>query len=187
MSALLSIWVLIWPAYDSPRVVLLSLSLFIIPFLFALQKESSFARHLRLAWHTPALQSNQPAPWLMLFLSLLVGSMLFYLAPELGLGLTLSMCLAWSAADSIDKTGKGMHLGLPANLRQTLAGHLLLVLITSLICAWSLQLYHSTSWQQFFVATLIVGLTGSVIRALVTTGWNMPLSALGMSMALWLL
>jgi len=30
-------------------------------------------------------------------------------------------------------------------------------------------------------------LLGSIIRALIATGWNMPLAFLGMSFALWLL
>ncbi len=187
MVILLSIWVLIWPAYDNANLVLFSLSLVIVPLLFSLQRGNSFARHLRLAWHTPALNHKQPAPWLMILLSLLIGATLFSLAPELGFGLSLSFCLAWSAATLIDKTGRGLRLGLKNNLQQTLAGHLALVLTSSLICAWSLQLYHSTDWTQFFIATLIVGLAGSLVRALIRSEWNMPLSVLAMSFVLWLL
>ena len=187
MFSLLSIWVLIWPAYDNTQIVLLSLSLFVFPFMFAMQKQNSFARHLRLAWHVPPVKSGQPAPWLMIFLSLMIGTSLFHLAPELGLGLTLSICLAWGFAELFDKTSKGLRLGLANNLQQTLAGHLLFVLLTSLICAWSLQLYHASDWKQFFIATLIVGISGSAARAIIASGWNMPLSTLVMAVVLWLL
>ena len=187
LLSLLSIWILAWPAYEDTKLIPLSLSLLFIPFLFALHKTNSFARHLRLAWHTSALKHRQPAPWLMFSLSLLIGANLFHLAPELGFGLSLSLCLGWTAAEFIDRTGRGIRLGFTNNLKQTLAGHLVLVLATSFICAWGLQIYHNTEWQQFYIATLIVGLSGSVARGIIPSGWNMPVATLTMSIALWLL
>jgi hypothetical protein len=186
MMPLLGIWVLVWPAYENTTMPLLSLSLVLIPLLIGAGK-SPFARHLKLAWHTSPEQIRQPTPWLMLLLSFIIAASLFYQAPELGFGVGLSLSLAWSAAELLDKSGKGPQLGLSSNPFQTLTGHLLLVLGTSMICAWSLQLYHGIPWQSFFVATLIAGLIASMIRALIPQGWNMPLSVLGMSLALWLL
>lgn len=187
MMPLLAIWVLVWPAYDNTIMPLLSFILFLLPLLFSLRSQNPFARHLRLCWHTSPEQIRQPTPWLMLLLSFLIAAVLFYDAPELGLGVALSFCLAWSAAELIDKTGKGLRLGLARNPWQTLAGHLVLVLATSLICAWALQLYHGISWQQFYVATLIAGLAASGIRALISAGWNMPFAISGMSFMLWIL
>jgi len=86
-----------------------------------------------------------------------------------------------------DHTGRGRGLGLKNNMQQTHAGHLALVMTSSLICARSLQLYHSTDWTQYFSATRIVGLAGSLVRALIRSEWNMPLSVLAMSFVLWLL
>ncbi len=186
MTPLLGIWVLMWPAYSDPVIPLLSLSLLILPLLLGM-RNTPFARHLRLAWHTTPEQIRQPTPWLMTGLSLALSAILFDLAPELGLGVGLSFCLAWGGAELLDKLGKGALLGLNNNPFQTLAGHLFLVLGTSVICAWALQLYHGIAWQQFMVATLIAGLIASMIRALVPQGWNMPLSILGMSVTLWLL
>jgi len=190
ITILLSIWVLIWPAYENTHMPLFSLSLFIFPLLFALQKDHAFARHLRLCWHMiPAQTSShkQPPSWSMILMSLIISAELFNLAPELGFGLGLSLCLAWSAAELIDKSKRGLPLNLASNPTQTLAGHLVLVLSTSLLCAWSLQLYHDTDWQLFLIATLIVGCIASMTRALVVTGLNMPLATLAMAITLWLL
>ncbi|MDX8388086.1 MAG: hypothetical protein R8M46_06085 [Ghiorsea sp.] len=187
MMVLFSIWVLLWPAYDNVNTVALSLLFFVLPALFALHKTSPFARHLRLGWHTNPAQTKQPTPWLTLLISLGICSSFFVFAPELGLGLGLSFCFAWHAADLADLSGIGRRLGLSKNPKQSLIGHVVLVVTTTLVCAWSLQLYHGIDWKQFLVATLIVGLVGSIIRALIATGWNMPLSVLGMGTALWLL
>jgi len=164
LTILFSIWLLIWPAYDDAQVILLSLTLFLLPILFSFQLHKPFARHLRLCWHTEAKQ--QPTPWLMLLLSLLICAELFVQAPALGLGVALSLCMAWSAADLCDKSKRGVLLGLKGKPQQTLAGHLVLVLGSSLLCAWSLQLYHGLAWQQYVIATLIAGLVASGIRAL---------------------
>lgn len=187
MLPLLSIWILIWPAYDSSSMPLYTLTLFLIPLTLAKFSAMSFARHLKLCWHTLPPKTQQPSPWLMIIITLAICAKLFDLAPELGFGLTLSFTLAWHAANVIDTLGKGLHLGLAKHKQQTLAAHLMFVLATSLICAWALQLYHGIPWHHFFITTLIVGLLGSIIRALISTGWNMPLTFLGMSFALWLL
>jgi len=187
MIPLLGIWVLVWPAYQNTTMPMISLTLLIFPLLLAWRSNSPFARHLRLCWHTSPKQIRQPTPWLTIMFSFIISAFLFSLAPELGLGVGLSLCLAWSAAELLDRQGSGMRLGLSGNPLQTLASHLVLVLGSSLVCAWSLQLYHSIGWQQFIVATLIAGLIASIIRALIAQGWNMPLSMLGMSLTLWLL
>lgn len=184
MLPLLAVWVLIWPAYENTIIPLLSLSLFIIPFLFGLQKDNAFARHLRLCWHTSPEQIRQPTPWLMLIISFIIAASLFYQAPELGLGVGLSFTMAWSAAEMVDKTGYGLRLGLSTNPFQTLLGHLMLVFGVCLLCAWALQLYHGIPMHMFMVATLIAGLVASMIRALVSQGWNMPLSMLAISLTL---
>jgi len=103
------------------------------------------------------------------------------------MGLALSFTLAWHGADMMDTLGKGPHLGFVKNPKQTLYAHLAFVLATSLLCAWVLQLYHGIAWHQFVITTLVVALTGSMIRALIAPGWNMPLAYLGMACVLWLL
>ncbi|MDQ7003489.1 MAG: hypothetical protein Q9N67_00605 [Ghiorsea sp.] len=187
MLPLLSIWVLIWPAYDNTHLPLYTLALFFAPITLAKLNSIPFARHLKLCWHALPPKTQQPSPWLMLIITLWICAQLFALAPELGFGLALSFTLAWHLADIIDRLGQGLHLGLPKNPQQTLAAHLLFVLFTSFFCSWSLQLYHDIPWHQFFITTTIVGLFGSMIRALIATGWNMPLTFLAMSFALWLL
>jgi len=64
---------------------------------------------------------------------------------------------------------------------------LILVLASSLLCAWALQLYHGIPWHTFMVATVIAGFVASMIRALIPQGWNLPMSTLGMSLILWIL
>ncbi len=187
MPPLFTIWILVWPAYENTAMPLLSLSLFVLVIALSTRKNSAFSRHLRLCWHTTPEQIRQPTPWLTLLLSLSIAASLFYQAPELGFGVGLSLSLAWSGAEILDKLGRGMRLGLSTNPFQTLAGHLILVLSSSVICAWALQLYHGINWQQFIVATLIAGFAASMIRALIAQGWNMPLAALGMSIILWIL
>ena len=187
MLPILTVWVLIWPAYENTALPLLSLTLLLIPLLFALRNNSAFARHLRLAWHGRPEQLRQPTPWLMLWLSLMITTTLFHQAPELGLGAGLSLTLAWSAAEIWDKSGHGFKLGLSHNPSQSLAGHLIWVLASSLLCAWALQLYHGISWHTFMVATVIAGFVASMIRALIPQGWNLPMSMLGLSLTLWIL
>ncbi|HID37299.1 MAG TPA: hypothetical protein EYP39_08010 [Ghiorsea sp.] len=184
MLPLLTIWVLVWPAYENTWMPLLSLALFAFPFLFSLQKDNAFARHLRLCWHTSPEQIRQPTPWLMLIISFIIAALLFQQAPELGLGVGLSFTMAWSAAEIMDKTGYGLRLGLKSNPFQTLLGHLLLLIAVCLVCAWALQLYHGIPMHMFMVATLIAGLVASMIRAIVPQGWNMPLSMLAISLTL---
>jgi len=187
LTIFMSIWLLAWPAYDDGKVILASFALFLLPIGLSFQQNKPYSRHLRLCWHSTPEQSRQPTPWLMLLLSLLMVGELFYQAPELGLGVGLSLCLAWSGAELVDKSGKGMRLGLASNPLQTLAGHLVLVLASSMVCAWSLQLYNGAAWSQFFIAALIASLVASMLRALLPAGWNMPLAMLGMSMTLWML
>jgi len=189
MVGLLSIWVLIWPAYEHTTTVFIAFSLFSFPLLFSLRKNHAFARHLRLCWHSPNqhITNQQLPPWIFLALSCAICTSLFHQAPELGIGLGLSLCLAWSAADIMDTLQFGPRLNIRINPKQTLFGHLLLIIITSLVCTWSLQLYHGADWQQFIIATLIVGFVASLLRALISQGWNMPVSILGMAIVLWLL
>jgi len=188
---MLSIWILVWPAYENTNVVLYSLSLLLLPIAWVSianrRGEHAFARHLKLCWHTLPSQTQQPSPWILIWVTLGICAYLFTLAPELGFGLALSFSLAWQAARLIDISGKGKRLGLLKNPQQTLFGHILFVILTSLVCAWSLQLYHSIEWYHFFIVTMIVGLVGSMIRTLVATGWNLPLTYLGMACILWLL
>ncbi len=187
MPPLLTLWILVWPAYEDTIMPLLSLSLFLLALALSVRQNSTLSRHLRLCWHTSPEQIRQPTPWLTLLLSLGIAAALFYQAPELGFGVGLSLSLAWSGAEILDKLGYGIRLGLSVNPFQTLAGHLVLVLGSSMICAWALQLYHGIAWQQFIVATLIAGFCASMIRALISQGWNMPLATLGMSIILWIL
>ncbi len=184
---LLSVWILLWPAYDHVTMPLYSIALLCIPLILAWRGHVAFARHLKLVWHTLPPSVHQPFPWLVLLITLLICAQLFALAPELGFGLALSFTLAWQFSDVIDNIGKGSRLGFAANPKQTLASHLLFVLATGLLCAWALQLYHGMAWHAFLIATLVVGLLGSIIRALVATGWNMPLAYAAMAFALWLL
>ncbi|MDQ6989817.1 MAG: hypothetical protein Q9M19_08035 [Mariprofundaceae bacterium] len=187
LTVLFSIWLLMWPAYEDSRVILASLALLVLPIILSFRQNKPYARHLKLAWHSVPQGSSEPAPWLMVLLSLWIAAQLFHYAPELGLGVALSLSVGWSLAELLDKSKRGLRLGLKMHPRQTLAGHLFLVLVVSFACVWSLQLYHGLPWQQFYVATMIAGLMASAVRALLMKGWNMPLSVLAMSAVLWLL
>ncbi|MDX8383799.1 MAG: hypothetical protein R8M45_06945 [Ghiorsea sp.] len=186
LTIFMSIWVLIWPAYENSMVIMFSFVLFLLPVLLALQANKPFARHLRLCWCSTPQSSQQPAPWLMLLLSLFLSVALFQQSPALGLGIALSLCLAWSAAELLDKS-EYMPLGFLRNPQQTWVGHLLFLLGSALLCAWSLQLYQQIPWQSSISITLIAGLAASLTRMMLPQGWNMPLAMLGMGIVLgWL-
>lgn len=184
---LFAVWVLVWPAYTDEKWLLLHFILFALPAAYASVSQGHFARHLKLCWHTVSDKWVQPPPWIMFLTSLLIAAILFYHAPELGFGVGLSVCLAWSVANLFDQLALGPKLGLAINPNQTLWGHIAWVMSASLIGAWGLQLLHGVDWRQFFIATLAAALVASAIRATVAAGWNMPIAILGMSITLWLL
>ena len=183
LTIFMSIWVLIWPAYENSIIILLSFALFLLPTLLVWQTDKPFARHLRLCWSSTPKNGKQPAPWLMVLLSLFLSASLFQPFPALGLGIALSLCLAWSGAELVDKSGR-MPLGFSSNPQQTWVGHLVWVCGSTLLCAWGLQLYQEVPWHSFLNITATAAITSSILRFILPQGWNMPLAMLGMGIIL---
>lgn len=185
---LISIWVLMWPIYDDPLQLWSGIFLLGLPVLLCYMGNAAFLRQLRIAWSGVNRPESPPHMWppVSLIAALSIAAALFYRAPEFGLGVALSICLAFPAASLLDYT-RIMKLGLALNPRQTLVGHLALILFVALFCSWSLHIYHGIVISQVLVASVITGITASLVHALTPAGWNLPLAALTMGTTLWLL
>ncbi|MDT8375614.1 MAG: hypothetical protein RQ867_02625 [Mariprofundaceae bacterium] len=188
LPPLISIWVLLWPVYEQPVWLWAGIVLSGLPLLLAFTVNTPFWQHLRIAWSGTVYEDETPRMWplLSLITALAVAAAFFQRAPEFGLGIGLAVCLAFPAAELLDR-GNTMPLGFPQHPEQTLIGHVGLVFSTALLCGWAIHLYHGIEWQRLFIATLLVGITASVIRAFLPTRFILPLAALGMGITLWLL
>jgi len=194
LPPLLAIWVLMWPVYSNRAWVWPGIFLLGLPIILASVLQTPFWQQLKQAWSTPArarthlVSPGQTPMWPMthLLTSLTIAAAFFQNFPEFGFGIGLAICLALPAARWLDHTGH-MALGFPAHPEQTLAGHLMLIVLTAVVCDWGLYVYHGIAWQQIFIATLLAGIAASFARALVPGGWNQPAMALAMGGTLWLL
>ncbi|MFQ5581389.1 MAG: hypothetical protein ACE5F3_02030 [Mariprofundaceae bacterium] len=194
LPPLLAIWVLMWPVYTDRTWVWLGIFLLGLPVILASILHAPFWQQLKQAWSTPPksrgrlIKAEHVPMWPMthLLTALAIAAAFFQTFPEFGFGTGLSICLALPAACWLDHTGH-FALGFPAHPGQTLAGHLILILMTAIVCGWSLHIYHGIGWQQIFIATLLTGIAASLARALVPGGWNQPAMALAMGGTLWLL
>lgn len=189
---LYGIWILMWPIYSSGTWIWVGLLLLALPVLLAGLLKRPFWQALRRAWSSPPHRRSlfpEPMhllPIFYLIVALATAAAWFQQIPEFGFGLALTLCLAFPAADLIDRTGI-VPLKFPTHPEQTLPGHVTLIVISALLMAWSLNVYHGIDWRPLLVATSIAGIVGSVIRALIPEGLNQPAALLLMGATLWLL
>jgi len=185
---MISIWVLLWPLYEHPIWLWAGIMLLGLPILLAFTINTPFWQHLRIAWSGTGYKEASPQMWplLSLIAALAIAAAFFQRSPEFGLGIGLTVCLAFPAADLLDR-GRYMQLGFPRHPEQTLIGHIGLIFSTTLLCGWAIHLYHGIEWQRLFIAMLLVGFAASVTRAFLPTHFTLPLATLGMGVTLWLL
>jgi len=192
LPPLIAIWVVLWPLYESASSLWTGIVLLGLPILLVYGIRKPFTAQLRIAWSGRAVPGEEqaPLPHMWSFVSMLtaltIAVAFFQRAPELGLGIGLSACLAFPAASLLDRIGY-LKLGFPLHPEQTLIGHIGLIIVVSLLCTWSIQVYHGIEWQRLLIATLIAGMATSIARAFSPTGTVMPLATLAMGGTLWLL
>ena len=180
-SPLLAIWVVMWPVYTINIWFWFPIAFLLLTLLFIYTRQSPFTRSLRMVWGTPL-------PWHMLALiaSIMIAMLFFQEIPEFGFALGLMACFSFPLADLLDRY-PNIKLPFPLHPEQTLFGHLGLILSSSLLCSWSIHLYHGINWQQLLIATLIAGMAASIIRALLPRPLSLPIATLAMGWILWLL
>ncbi len=188
LPPMISIWVLFWPLYEHPVWLWAGIILLTLPLLLAFNVNTPFWQQLRIAWSGTLYENEPPQMWPLLSLvaALAVAAGFSQRLPEFGLGIGLTACLAFPAADLLDRS-RYMQLGFPQHPEQTLVGHIGLVFSTAILCGWAIHLYHGVEWQHLFIATLLVGIAASVTRAFSPTHITLPLTTLGMGVTLWLL
>jgi len=183
MPPLFAIWVLFWPVYVHAESILLAICLLTLCIALASTIRHPWFSALKSSWsdHEHGLLSLA-----MFTLALGIAALANLAAPEFGFGIALTLCLGISAANLLDRTGIAC-LGIPANPGQTLPGHLALIVTASLICGWSLLIFHDLGWSHVILATTLAGITASAIRAMIPTPVNLPLIAAAMAATLWAL
>lgn len=192
LAPLISIWVLLWPLYENPIWVWAGIMMLALPVLPAYSSDHLFWQHLRIAWSGPGPETDEdnrlPDMWsfISLVTSLVIAAAFFQRIPEFGLGIALAASLAFPFASLLDRIGH-LKLGFPLHPDQTLIGHIGLILSVSLLCSWSIHIYHGIGWQSLLIATLIAGMTASVIRAFLPSTLMLPVATLLMGVTLWLL
>jgi len=195
---LLAIWVLMWPVYTDTRWLAAGIIMLAVMGLLAMTVRKPFWQQLRFAWSRQTENSNpviyptlKLLPLTHLIASLLIAGLWFQAIPEFGFGLALCMCLAFPAAFWVDQLCEirfgFLKLGFPAHPEQTLAGHLALIVVSTVLLCWSLHVYHGTDWQTLFIATLIAGMTASATRAVIPGEWNTPAAMITVGFVMWLL
>jgi len=198
LTPLLSLWVLMWPVYIDSRWLWFGVIVLCIMSLLCKQLRTPFWRQLHYIWTVREADSEhglypeiQLLPLTQLLIALLFAGIWFQYIPEFGFGLALCLCLAFPAAYWMDHPamhqGRFRQLGFPAHPQQTLAGHLLLICMATVLLSWSLHVYHGTDWSSLFIATLITAMTASVTRALIPGQWNIPAAMLSMGFVMWVL
>ncbi|MDQ6970052.1 MAG: hypothetical protein Q9M16_06065 [Mariprofundus sp.] len=204
IPAFLTIWVLMWPVYTDARWLGVGLFTLLMLAVLATLVKTPFWQHLRVAWGREGVELEHSKfehseieyprmallPQLHLLLALFVAGGWFQAIPEFGLGLALCLGVAFPAAYWIDEISQRygfLILGFPAHPQQTLAGHLLLIIISTVLLCWSLNVYHGTEWPLLLIATLIASAAASCCRALVPGQWNAPAAMLSMGLVMWVL
>ncbi|MDX8394864.1 MAG: hypothetical protein R8K22_00445 [Mariprofundaceae bacterium] len=185
---LISLWVLIWPVYEEPQYLWIGIIILGLPILPTYVSKRAFWSHLRRAWSSPTPADSSPHMWplISLLMALTFTITLFQHTPEFGLGIALSLTLAFPFATLLDRMQK-LKLGFPLHPKQTLFGHLGFIIAIALLCGWSINLYHGLPWQQLFIATTLAGMSASLIRAITPQTLHLPLAATAMTTTLWLL
>jgi len=192
LSPLIAVWVLLWPLYTESALLWGGIMILGSPILFTYGLRRPFFLQLRIAWSGVPLSSEEkpamPQMWSLVSLltALTVAAAFFQRAPEFGLGIGLAACLAFPAAALMDRTGH-LKLGFPHHPEQTLVGHIALIFSVSVICMWSIHLYHGIEWQRILIATLIAGIAASVARAFAPGHIMLPSATLATGAVLWIL
>lgn len=187
-----SIWMLLWPLYEHPIWLWAGIALLISPIFPAYISKHLFWQHLRISWADPLAgkQQNEHLPHMWYFISwvtsLAIAAAFFQRTPEFGLGIGLAASLAFPVASLLDRI-KHLKLGFPLHPEQTLIGHIGLIFSVSILCTWSIHIYHGIEWQRLLIATLIAGMAASIIRAFSPSHLMLPLATLAMGVTLWLL
>ncbi len=185
------IWVFFWPVYQSLAWLWMGLLLWLLLLLAARLIEKPFWLALRKAWspHLGAATAGQPtllAPF-SLWLALLIAATLFEQGmPEFGFGIALSACLSFPLARLCDRMGY-LPLAVSLHPEHTLPGQLLLLLSMTILCTWSIHVYHDVDWLLILPAATMAACVASVIRMLLPQWWNLPLAMLASSFLLWYL
>ena len=184
---LLSIWVLFWPVYEQTLWIWFPIAILSILACLSPHLKPLFWRHIYQIWAGDAFETQSyPYPFISFIATLAISAAFFIHIPEFGFGLALTACLSFSLASLLDRIGY-LQLGFPLHPRQTLLGHLSLIISSALLCSWSIHLYHGVNWQQLLIATLIAGMAASVLRAVLPRYWNLPFATLAMGWILWML
>ena len=192
LPPLVAIWVLLWPLYLSRTAVWAGIMVLGSPILFAYGIRKPFFLQLKIAWSGEPLSSEEqpdmPHMWSLVSLlaALTIAAAFVQRAPEFGLGIGLSACLAFPAASLLDRTGH-VKLGFPRYSGQTLIGHIGLIFSVSVICMWGIHLYHGIEWQRILIATMIAGIAASVARAFIPGVIMLPTATLVIGATLWAL
>jgi len=193
----LAIWVLMWPVYIDARWLGVGLLALLALTVLASLLKSPFWLHLNMAWDAQlpnAKDDMHPRisllPQLHLLIAIFIAGAWFQAIPEFGFGLALCLCVAFPAAfwaDYFSQRYGFLILKFPSHPEQTLAGHLVLMIVCTTLLCWSLHVYHGTDWKLLFIAALIASAAASVSRALVPGRWNGPAAMVSVGFVMWVL
>ncbi|MDQ6976147.1 MAG: hypothetical protein Q9M22_06260 [Mariprofundaceae bacterium] len=184
-----AIWLFLWPVYVSLAWLWVGLLMMVTVLLSTALLKPVPWQDLQQAWsgNTAPVSTPLPYPPLCLWLSLLIVAVLFESGmPEFGLGLGLVAVLAFPLAALIDRLSL-WPMGIALHPEHTLAGHMVLVLATAVLCAWSIHAYHGIDWYLLFPTSIMAGCLASLVRMTFPQWWNLPLAILSMALMLWYL
>ncbi len=180
---LFAIWVLFWPVYTHAETILLGICLLALCISLASTIRHPLFSTLKSCWSG---QAHGLLDVSMFMLALGLAALAYLEAPEFGFGMALALCMGVPAADLLDRT-RVVPLDFPSNPGQTLIGHLVLILVITLLGGWSLLIFHDLDWSHLFMATALAGMVASTARAMMPEPLNQPLIVLAMGLTLWLL
>jgi len=183
LPPLAAIWVLFWPLYAQSFWLLAGIFLLALPATAAALSRRPFWRLIAQAWGDPEAGM---VPLLLFLAGLTIAALFFIALPEVGLGVGLTLALAPTLAELLDRR-RFTPLGFPANRGQTLPGHIAFVLAATMLCGWSLHVFHPIAWLPLLTAAAIAALAASMLRALTPALWLSPVAALTLGGVLWLL
>ncbi|MDX8402646.1 MAG: hypothetical protein R8K47_08450 [Mariprofundaceae bacterium] len=182
---LFTLWVVFWPVHADLRWLWVGLVALALPSLLARFAPHPFWRQLRAVWTPPDAPRWEP-PLFPTLAGLALAAAWMNSAPEFGFGMALCATLALPAADIADRFTP-WRLGFPAHPGQTLFGHLLMILLATILLAWALRVWHHLPWSPILVPTLVAALSGSALRALAPAPWHGAAAVLAMGLTLNLL
>ncbi|MFQ5355458.1 MAG: hypothetical protein ACE5DY_03015 [Mariprofundaceae bacterium] len=184
LPPLMAIWVLFWPLYQTNWAIFVGMAFLFLFFTLAVRLRHPFFRDLQLAL---SLQKVGLVSLSSFGIGLFLSAALFQNIPEFGLATALAISLALPAVQWLENAEIGSKLGFPADPNQTLTSHLSLIVITALVTAFALKVYHGLSWEDGILSALLTGLAASLSRTMTRKQWQ-PLSLVAaMSLMLWIL